>query len=117
MNAESYASWKKVYQDFVKSGSSKENYCQKKGLAPKWFERQCRKAETYEVRFPPEKQKPLENLKDLFVELIPEEAEAEYQHPDAVPLKLTYREVTFELGSDFEDATFKRALQAVREIL
>ncbi|MFA6567867.1 MAG: hypothetical protein WCS96_06615, partial [Victivallales bacterium] len=76
MNAESYLSWKNVYGDFLKSGTSKENYCLGKGLALKWFERQCRKAETYERRFSAEELlKPPENLKDLFIELVPDKVE------------------------------------------
>ena len=66
MNAENYSSWEKVYGAFLKSGTSKENYCLGKGLALKWFERQCRKAETYERRFPQEKQEHPDNLKGLF---------------------------------------------------
>ena len=117
MNAESYANWKSVYREFLKSGESKETYCQTKGLALKWFERQCRKAETYEWRFPLEEQKPPENPRELFVELIPEEAETGCRQVDNATLKLTYREVTFELKHGFEDATFRRALHAVREAL
>jgi tRNA(Ile)-lysidine synthase TilS/MesJ len=115
VNAESYASWKNVYGDFLKSGTSKEGYCQEKGLPLKWFERQCRKAKTYERRFLAEEQKPPENLKDLFIELVPEKAEQQRQ--EAVPLKLMYREVAFELCGNFEDGTFKRALCAIRETL
>ena len=114
MNAENYSSWEKVYGDFLKSGTSKENYCLGKGLALKWFERQCRKAKTYE-RFLGEEQKPAENLKDLFIELVPDNAEQ--QKPETAPLKLIYREVTFALYGNFEDAVFKRALCAIREAL
>ena len=117
MNAESYENWKNVYREFLKSGESRETYCQANGLALKWFERQCRKAETYEWRFPLEERKPPENPKELFVELIPEEAEAQYRQADNVVLKLTYREVTFELKHGFEDTIFRRALQAIREAL
>ncbi len=117
MNAESYANWKNVYREFLKSGESKETYCLANGLAPKWFERQCRKAETYEWRFPLGEQKPPENPEGLFVELIPEDADAECRQPDNMVLNLTYREVTFELKYGFEDTTFRRALQAIREAL
>ncbi|MFZ2653465.1 MAG: hypothetical protein WAX69_00990 [Victivallales bacterium] len=115
MNAENYSSWENVYGDFLKSGTSKENYCLGKGLALKWFERQCRKAKTYERRFLPEEQKPPENLKDLFIELVPDKAGQ--QKPEAASLKLTYREVVFELCGNFEDVAFKRALCAIREAL
>lgn len=117
MNAESYANWKNVYREFLESGESRETYCQTKGLALRWFERQCRKAETYEWRLPLEEQKPPEKQKELFVELIPDEAEAQCRQSDNVELKLTYREVTFELKHGFEDTTFRRALQAIREAL
>ena len=117
MNAESYENWKNVYREFLKSGESKETYCQTKGLALRWFERQCRKAETYEWRRPLEEQKPPEKQKELFVELISEETESERQKSDTVALKLTYREVTFELKCGFGETTFMRALQAVREAL
>ena len=115
MNAESYENWKNVYREFLKSGESRETYCQANGLGLKWFERQCRKAETYEWRVPLEERKPPENPKELFVELIPEDAEC--RQADNVALKLTYREVTFELKHGFEDTTFRRALQAIREAL
>ena len=117
MNAESYANWKNVYREFLKSGESKEAYCLSKGFSLKWFERQSRKAETYEWRLRPGEQKPPENPKGLFVELVPEDADAESRQADNVTLKLTYRGVSFELKSGFEDGTFRRALQAVREAL
>ena len=116
MNAESYLSWKNVYGDFLKSGTSKENYCLGKGLALKWFERQCRKSVTYERRFHAEKQEQTqEKLKDLFIELVPDKVEQ--QKPENASLKLVYREVAFELCGNFEDGTFKRALCAIRETL
>ena len=115
MNAESYLNWKNVYGDFLKSGTSKENYCRGKGLALKWFERQCRKAETYGRRFSAEELKPPENPKDLFIELVPDKVEQ--QKPENASLKLVYREVVFELCGNFEDAVFKRALCAIREAL
>ena len=124
MTPESYSNWKKVYKDFLQSGRSKEEYCQEKGLSLKWFERQNRKSEGYEKRFQatvPEAQKipAQKNLKELFVELIPESLKPDAVDalcPAAAPaLKLTYREVVFELSHDFEEATFKRALRVVRE--
>lgn len=114
MNAENYSSWEKVYGNFLKSGTSKEGYCQIKGLTLKWFEQQCRKAKTYE-RFLGEEQKPSENLKDLFIELVPDNAEQ--QKPETAPLGLIYREVMFELYGNFEDGVFNRALCAIREAL
>lgn len=125
MTPESYSNWKNVYKDFLQSGRSQEEYCQEKGFSLKWFERQNRKAAGYEKRFPqgvPEEQKSptQKSLSELFVELIPGSLK-----PDAVTipqpaaatsgLKLTYREIVFELGHDFEESTFKRALRIVRE--
>ncbi|MFZ2655320.1 MAG: hypothetical protein WAX69_10380 [Victivallales bacterium] len=54
-------------------------------------------------------------MKDLFIELVPDKAEQ--QKPETASLKLTYREVVFELCSNFEDVAFKRALCAIREAL
>ena len=117
MNADSYASWKNVYSDFLEQNTSKENYCRGKGLELNWFNRQCRKAETYEKRLVPKEEKEnkaSENLKDIFVELIPEKVKTEHPQPG---LKLNFRGVSFELPADFEDATLKRALQVVQEAL
>ena len=122
MTPESYANWKNVCKDFLQSGRSKEEYCQEKGFSLKWFERQNRKSEGYEKRFPqgvPEKQKsPMQkSLSELFVELIPESLKPEGIEVPQLPspLRLTYREIVFELGHDFEEATFRRALRIVRE--
>lgn len=122
MTPESYSNWKKVYKDFLQSGRSKEEYCQEKGFSLKWFERQNRKAAGYEKRFPhgvpEEQQSPTpKSLSELFVELIPESLKPEAVEVPQVfsPLRLTYREIVFELGHDFEESTFKRALRIVRE--
>ena len=122
MTPESYSNWKNVYKDFLQHGCNKEEYCQEKGFSLKWFERQNRKAAGYEKRFPQkvseEQQSPTpKSLSELFVELIPDSLKPEAVEVPQVssPLRLTYREIVFELGHDFEEATFKRALRIVRE--
>ena len=91
MTPESYSDWKNVYKDFLQSGCTKEEYCQEKGLSLKWFERQNRKPEGYEKRFPqgvPEKQKSptQKSLNELFVELIPDSLKPEaVEVPQAYP--------------------------------
>lgn len=118
MNAGSYDNWKKVYQDFLKESRSKEDYCREKGLELNWFKRQCRKADAYEkllaARKEKENQMP-DNLQNLFVELIPEKGQAEPEKSRI--LKLNYRGVAFELPHNFAAATFKHALQIIREVL
>lgn len=52
---------------------------------------------------------------DLFIELQPETKA--FQPAQTSGLKITYRELTFELAEDFNIEVFKRALVAVREAL
>lgn len=129
MNAERYAGWQKLHQNFVKSGLTAEDYCQAKGLQLNWFIRQGRKAATYEKRRvnPADKAASVKSRwEKLFVELIPEEKSptAPPQKPviaaptvPRVSLKLTFREVTFELMSGFPVEAFRQALQVVQEVV
>ena len=128
MNAERYAGWQKLHQDFVGSGMTAEEYCQAQGLQLNWFIRQGRKAATYEKRRvnPADKVVSEKSLwEKLFVELI-QETELPTSMPQepviAVPtvpaasLKLTFRDVTFELASGFPVEVFRQALQVVQEV-
>lgn len=129
LNAERYAGWRKLHQDFVGSGMTAEDYCRAKGLQLNWFIRQGRKAATYEKRRinpagdgEPEKSR----WEKLFVELIPDAESSTPSAPvrepivtgatAAAPLKLMFREVTFELMPGFPVETFRQALQVVQEV-
>jgi len=73
LNAEHYAGWQKLHQNFVKSGMTVEDYCRTKGLQLNWFIRQQRKAETYEKRLAPPTNATApvaSRLEKLFVELV-----------------------------------------------
>jgi hypothetical protein len=114
MNGKGYAHWKHIKEDFEKSGLREDEYCRKKGLNFRRFEKQRQEAEIYE-------EKHVNNSKTgLFVELEPEDepSVSDLIMKDFTPgLRLTYREAVFDLPCDFEETTFKRALQIVREAL
>ncbi len=120
MNSESYADWKKVYRKYKVSGKSKEEFCRESGIEVSWFERQCRRSTAYEKKLG-EKKKPKlpdnspENLKDLFIELVP--AEVPVGPSETPSLKLSFRGVSFELTEDFAGSGFKHALKIIREVL
>jgi len=118
MNAKGYAQWKNMNEDFKQSGLREDEYCRRKGFNYRWFERLNRDAERYEQKHVGETALSASGS-GLFIEL---EAEEEskivsdvQEGQDSAPLKLSYREVVFELDRDFEESTFKRVLQIVRE--
>ena len=120
MNSENYADWKKVYRKYEVSRKSKEEYCRESGIEVSWFERQCRRSAAYEKKIGAKKKPELpdkspENLKDLFVELVPAQVSA--APSEMPPLKLSFRGVSFELPEDFGGTGFKRALKIIREVL
>jgi hypothetical protein len=117
MNSKGYAHWKHVTADFEKSGLQVNEYCRKKGLNVRWFEKQKREAEIYEGKHINNSVN--NSSSGLFVELeVEDEQIPDWDLNDFPPgLRLTYREVVFELPDDFEETTFKRALQVVQEAL
>jgi hypothetical protein len=106
-----------VKVDFEESGLQTDEYCRKKGLNVRWFEKQKREAEIYEGKHINNSSN--NSSSGLFVELEPEDEQIpHFDLNDSAPgLKLTYREVVFDLPHNFEETTFKRALQAVQEAL
>ncbi len=122
MNSESYADWKKVYRKYEVSGKSKEEYCRESGIEVSWFERQCRRSAAYEKKLaaknkPELPDKSPDNLKDLFIELVPTQTQVPSSPSETSPLKLCFRGVSFELPEDFGGTGFKRALKIIREVL
>lgn len=118
MNAKGYAQWKNMNEDFKQSGLREDEYCRRKGFNYRWFERLNRDAERYEQKHVGEVASAASGS-GLFIELEASEESkivSEVQEgQDSDTVKLRYREVVFELERDFEESTFKRALQIVRE--
>lgn len=125
MDQRSYDYWRKIYADFRNSGLTMEKFCQQKHLNSRWFERQRREAEVYEQRSEQKASSLHESEPDripippenLFVELIPEQSSPLIPPTDAPVLRLSYREVNFELPDGFSPAAFRQALFVIRETL
>ena len=116
MDQRSYDYWRKVYADFLSSGLTVEKYCRHKHLNPRWFDNQQREAEFYEQHSEYKESNPApipSSAESLFVELIPEQMPV----PDVPALRLSYREVNFELPSGFSPDVFRQALTVVMEVL
>jgi len=120
MDQRSYDYWRKVYADFRRSGLTVEKYCRHKHLNPRWFDGQRREAEFYEKQSEYKESNPAKipsPSESLFVELIPEQSSTAMAVPDVPALRLSYREVTFELPSEFSPDVFRQALTVVLEAL
>lgn len=125
MDQRSYDYWRKVYADFRSSGLTLEKYCRHKHLNPRWFERQLHDAEFYEQQSSHQASAlPESNPVDIpsaaakmFVELIPEPISPSMPVADVPVLRLSYREVNFELPSGFSPDVFRQALAVIREAL
>lgn len=113
--------WKRLIGLHEKSGLGVKEFCKKAGVHYSQFYRQYQalrggsfgeKAELFRKLKTSSKAKA---APELFMELKPE--------VKAVPcsgnsfLKITYHEMTFELASDFNAETFRKALSVIREAL
>ena len=124
MDQRSYDYWRKVYADFRSSGLTVEKYCRHKHLNPRWFDNQRREAEFYEqhseykagIRSESTPAPIRPSAESLFVELIPEQSSPAMAVPDVPALRLSYREVNFELPSGFSTDAFRQALTVVSEV-
>ena len=124
MDQRSYDYWRKVYADFRSSGLTVEKYCRHKHLNPRWFDGQRREAEFYEqhseykagIQSESNPAKIPSSSKSLFVELIPEQSSPAMAVPDVPVLRLSYREVNFELPPGFSPDVFRQALTVVMEV-
>ena len=124
MDQRSYDYWRKVYADFRSSGLTVEKYCRHKHLNPRWFDGQRREAEFYEQHSEykasarPESNSAQipSSSESLFVELIPEQSSPAMAVPDVPVLRLSYREVNFELPPGFSPDVFRQALTVVMEV-
>ena len=125
MDQRSYDYWRKVYADFRRSGLTVEKYCRHKHLNPRWFDIQRREAEFYEqhseckagIQSESNPAKIPSSSESLFVELIPEQNSPAMPVPDVPVLRLSYREMNFELPSGFSPDVFRQALSVVLEVL
>ena len=120
MDQRSYDYWRKIYADFRSSGFTVEKYCRQKHLNSRWFERQRHDAEAYEQHInalPEVNDVQIPDAESLFVELIPEQSSSAIPTADAPALRLSYREVNFELPSGFSSDVFRQALSVIRETL
>ena len=124
MDQRSYDYWRKVYADFRSSGLTVEKYCRHKHLNPRWFDGQRREAEFYEqhseykagIQSESNPAKIPSSSKSLFVELIPEQSSPSMAVPDVPVLRLSCREVNFELPPGFSPDVFRQALTVVMEV-
>ena len=86
----------------------------------RWFEPQRREAEVYEQQSEYNESNPAKipsSSESLFVELIPEQNSPAMTVPDVPVLRLSYREMNFELPSGFSPDVFRQALTVVMEAL
>lgn len=124
MHGKTRRRWKKLIEMQEASGLGVKEFSRKIGVHYSQFYRQykaikeksfgkemgIRKAETGRHSLVGRKTE-----SDLFIELQPESKA--FQLAKTSGLKITYREVAFELAEDFNIEVFKRALVAVREAL
>ena len=120
MDQRSYDYWRKVYSDFRRSGLTVERYCRHKHLNPRWFDNQRLEAEFYEQHSEYKESTPAKipsSAESLFVELIPEQSSPSMPAPDVPALRLSYREVNFELPVGFSPDVFRQTLTVIMEVL
>jgi len=124
MHGKTRRRWNRLIKMHKESGLSIKEFSRKIGVHYSQFYRQYKAIK--EKSFGKEKRirkvettvsshMPMKVSSDLFIEL-QSDAKA-FQPTKTSGLKITYRELTFELAEDFNTELFKRALFAVREAL
>ena len=102
MNKVDLEKWQAIEDEFLNSDLDEVAFCKSRKLNLVWFRKKLREAE----------QQPETKSEDMFVELIPE-----VKPPSVACLKISFREVDFELTDEFSVEVFRQALQVVKEVV
>ena len=102
MNKVDLEKWQVIEDEFLNSDLDEAAFCRARKLNLDWFRKKLREAE----------QQSETKSENLFVELIPE-----IKPPASACLKVSFREVDFELTEEFPVEAFRQALQVVKEVV
>ena len=103
--------WQSLEHEFLNGNLDDVAFCKSNNLNLEWFRRQLRESELRG-----EKPDSENGNGNLFVELVPQlEVPGEIANPGV--LRVSFREVEFELADGFPAETFRQALQVIREVL
>lgn len=109
MDKISRTKWQELENEFLSGELNDEAFCRSKNLELEWFRKELAKSEAREN---PGKK---ETADRLFVELLPQ-----LESPgasEAAGLKLKYRDVDIEFGTDLPVEYFRQVLRVIREEL
>ena len=105
MEKANFEKWQVLQDEFLNGDLDEKEFCKSKNVDLKWFREQLHEAELYEKQ-----------SKNLFVELVPQVSSRTAELTSGI-LKISFREVDFEVGKNFSVEIFRQVLRIVKEVV